>query len=52
MHDYVTVSRAHLNSCVIRYLATSIMLDAPPNRSAHSEKTSIVSNLPPTAALN
>ena len=38
MHDYITVSPAqyfvHLNSCVIRNLATSMTFNAPPKRPA------------------
>ena len=43
MHDYITISPAqyfdHLNSCVIRNLATSMTFDASLKRPTHSGKT-------------
>ena len=43
MHDYITVCPAqycvHLNSYVIRNLATSMTFDAPPKRPIHFRKT-------------
>ena len=43
MHAYITVSPVQyfvqLNSCVIRYLATSMTFDAPHKRPVHFGKT-------------
>ena len=46
IHDYITVRLAqyfvHLNSSVIRHLATSITFVAPPKRPAYSGKTIVM----------
>ena len=49
MHDYITVSPVqyfvHLNSCVVRNLATSMTFDPPPKRPVHLGKTILIFQL-------